>query len=109
MTTTQIAALAATATLDTTPLPMLVDQLTSVQVAIAQLEALEKDLKKSLIESGLKEVCGTSTRVVISTSKASVTVAWKDVAQALSPSAELVAAHSTPKDPVTSVRVYGFN
>ena len=92
-----------------TPLPAVVDQLTAVQVQIAVLEALEKNLKATLIASGLKEVCGTSTRVVISTSKPGVTVSWKALAESLNLPADQIAEFSTPKDPVTTCRVYGFN
>ena len=91
------------------PLPAVVDQLTDVQVAIAVLENLEANLKATLIKSGLKEVCGTATRAVISTTKAGVTISWSQVAKALNPSPELLATHSTPKDPVTSVKLYGYN
>lgn len=90
-------------------LPEAVDALTAVQVEIAVLEAREAELKAGLIKTGLKEVCGSKTRVVISTSKPGVSVAWKAVAEAMSPPASLVAANSSPKDAVTSVRVYGFN
>lgn len=91
------------------PLPAVVDQLTDVQVAIAVLENLEANLKATLIKSGLKEICGTATRAVVSVTKASVTVAWKAVAEALNPPPELLAANSKPKDPVTSVTVRGYN
>ncbi len=91
------------------PLPAIVDTLADVQAQIAVLEAREKDLKKALIETGLKEVCGSNVRAVISTSKASVTTSWKDVAAELNPSDELVAKHSKAKDPVTSVKLYGYN
>ena len=91
------------------PLPAVVDQLTDVQVAIAVLESLEGNLKAALIASGLSEVCGTKTRAVISVSKASVTVSWQAVAKALNPSDELIAKNSKPKDPVTSVKLYGYN
>ena len=80
-----------------------------MQVQIAVLEALEKNLKAKLIESGLKEICGSSTRVVISTSKPGVTIGWKALAESFNPSAEELALFSTPKDAVTSVRVYGYN
>ena len=91
------------------PLPAVVDQLTDVQVAIAVLENLEANLKAALIKSGLKEVCGTKTRAVISTTAASVTISWSAVAKALNPSDELIAKNSKPKDPVTSVKLYGYN
>ena len=91
------------------PLPAVVDQLTDVQVAIAVLESLEANLKAQLVASGLTEVCGSKTRAVISTTKASVTVSWSAVAKALNPSDELIAANSKAKDPVTSVKLYGFN
>jgi hypothetical protein len=90
-------------------LPAVVDQLTDVQVAIAVLENLEANLKSQLVESGLAEVCGTNTRAVISSTKASVTVSWQAVAKALNPSDELVAKNSKPKAPVTSVKLYGYN
>lgn len=91
------------------PLPAVVDQLTDVQVAIAVLENLEANLKAKLVESGLKEICGSKTRAVISTTKAGVTVSWSQVAKALNPSEELLAKFSTVKDASTSVRLYGFN
>ena len=90
-------------------LPQLVDDLTAVQVEIAVLEAREANLKAALIASGLKEICGSKTRAVVSVTKASVTVAWKAVAEALNPPPELLAKHSKPKDPVTSVTVRGYN
>ncbi len=92
-----------------TPLPAIVDQLTQVQVQIAVLEALERNLKADLIASGLKEVCGSTTRAVISTTQEGVTVAWKDLAMYFVPSAGQIARFSSKKDPVTSVRLYGFN
>lgn len=90
-------------------LPAVVDQLTDVQVAIAVLEALEANLKAQLIASGLSEICGTNTRAVISTTKASVTVSWQAVAKALNPSDALIAANSKSKAPVTSVKLFGYN
>ena len=92
-----------------TPLPAVVDQLADVQTAIAVLEALEANLKAELVKSGLTEICGSQVRAVISTTKASVTVSWSAVAKALNPSEELLAKHSKAKDPVTSVRLCGYN
>lgn len=92
-----------------TPLPAVVDQLTAVQVQIAVLEALEKNLKATLVASGLKEICGSTTRVVISTSKPGVTVSYKALAESFKPTADEIALFSTPKDAVTTVRVYGYN
>lgn len=92
-----------------TPLPAVVDELVEVQTAIAVLEALEANLKATLVASGLKEVCGSTTRAVISTTKAGVTTSWKQVAEYFSPTDEDIARFSTKKDPVTSVRIYGFN
>lgn len=108
------AALDATLALETAaasalPLPAVVDQLADVQTQIPVLEAREKELKTVLIASGQKEVCGSTLRAVISTTKASVTVAWKAVAEALNPPQELIDANSTPKAPVTSVRLCGYN
>ncbi len=70
-----------------TPLPAIVDQLTAVQVQIAVLEALERNLKADLIASGLHEV----------------------LAQSFKPTPEEVLLFSSKKDPVTSVRLYGYN
>lgn len=92
-----------------TPLPAVVDQLADVQAAIAVLENLEANLKAELIKSGLSEICGSQVRAVVSTSKASVTVSWKALAESFKPSPEIVAQYATEKDPVTSVRLYGFN
>jgi hypothetical protein len=91
------------------PLPAVVDQLTDVQVAIAVLENLEANLKATLVKSGLKEICGSKTRAVVSVTAAGVTVSWSAVAKALNPSDELLAKHSKVKDPVTSVKLYGYN
>jgi hypothetical protein len=91
------------------PLPAVVDELTEVQTLIAVLESREANLKAKLIATGLKEVCGSRTRAVISTTKPGVTVSWKQLAESFKPSESELAAFSTPKDAVTSVRLYGFN
>ncbi len=91
------------------PLPAVVDALADVQVQIAVLEAREKELKKALVDSGLKEVCGSTVRAVISTSGPVISVAWKDLALALNPSPKLLLQHSAKKAPVSSVRLYGYN
>lgn len=91
------------------PLPAVVDQLTDVQVAIAVLTNLADNLKATLIASGLKEVCGSQTRAVISRVAEGTTVSWKELAESFQPSAEERALFSKKKEAYSSVSVKGFN
>ena len=92
-----------------TPLPAVVDQLMAVQVQIAQLEALEKNLKASLIKSGLKEICGMNGRAVVSHIDAGVTVSWQKVAKHMQAPAEVVHLFSEKRDAYDKLTVYGYN
>ena len=92
-----------------TPLPAVVDQLMAVQTQIAVLEALEKNLKATLIKSGQREICGLNGRAVVSHIDAGVTVSWQKVAKHLQAPAEVVALFSEKRDAYDKLTVYGYN
>ena len=94
---------------DDLSLPEAVDALTLIQTQIAVLEAREAGLKKQLVASGLKEVCGSTTRVMISHIAAGTTVSWKDLATSFKPTDEQLAKFSKKKEASVQVRVYGYN
>lgn len=91
------------------PLPAVVDQLMAVQVQIAQLEALEKNLKATLIKSGLKEICGMSGRAVVSHIDDGVSVSWQKVAKHMQAPAEVIQLFSEKRDAYDKLTVYGYN
>lgn len=94
---------------DNLPLPAVVDELAQVQTMIAQLEALEANLKARLVKSGLKEVCGMNCRAVVSHIDEGVTVSWQKVAKHMQAPAEVIQLFSSKKDAYDKVTVYGYN
>jgi len=92
-----------------TPLPAVVDEYTDLQMQAAAIEARLDSLKQILIASGLREVCGSLTRVVISHTPAGFSTSWKDLAMSLDPAPETIARFQKPTDEKYSVRVYGYS
>ena len=90
-----------------TPLPAVVDQLMQVQAQIAVLESLERNLKATLIGSGLKEICGMNGRAVVSHVDAGVTVSWQKVAEKMQAPAEVIQLFSKKRDAYDKVGVFG--
>lgn len=96
-------------TSDVTDLPAIIDELAQLATDIAVLTVRSDNLKATLIASGLKEVCGSQTRAVISRVAEGTTVSWKDLAESFQPSAEERALFSKKKEAYSSVSVKGFN
>jgi hypothetical protein len=90
-------------------LPAVVDEISAVATSIAVLETREKELKAILIASGLKEICGTTTRVVVSHIAAGITIEWKALAEAFKPSAEMISQYSKPRAGCVRVSIHGYN
>ena len=92
-----------------TPLPQLVDDLTALEVEIAVLEAKAKNIKAALIKSGLKEICGSQTRAVVSHIDAGVSISWQKVAEYVQAPAEVVQLFAKKRDAYDKVALYGYN
>lgn len=84
----------------TKPLTTLVDELGKLRAKIADLTAKEEELKETLRNSGESEIEGRLFRVTVSRTDVA-TVNWKEVANRLNPSSQLVNANTTVKERVT--------
>lgn len=91
------------------PLPAMVDQLAELQAQIAVLEALEKNLKAALIRSGLTEVCGMTSRAVVTHVPEGVSVSWQKVANFMEVPQSVIDKFSAKRDPYDKVTLYGYN
>ena len=87
-----------------------VDRLAFIKAQIAELQAEETALKQTLVKAaerlGKDTLLGTTHRATIAHTEGRVTTDWRSVAERLNPSRQLVAAHTTQGEPVTSVRLY---
>lgn len=84
----------------TKPLTTLVDELGKLRAKIADLTTKEEELKETLRNSGESEIEGRLFRVTVSRTDVA-TVNWKEVANRLNPSSQLVNANTTVKERVT--------
>jgi tRNA(Phe) wybutosine-synthesizing methylase Tyw3 len=82
-----------------------VDRLALIKAQMAQLSAEEKQLKESLIASGLDAIDGTAHRAAVSHCAGRVSIDWETIAAKFSPSRQLIAAHTSTGAPYTVVRV----
>lgn len=87
-----------------------VDRLAFIKAQIAALQTEEAALKQTLIKTaarlGKDTLLGTTHRATIAHTEGRITVDWKTIAERFNPSRQLVTAHTTQGDPVTSVRLY---
>ena len=90
-------------------LPALVDELTELNTQIAVHVSRQDAIKATLASTGLSEVCGSNTRVVISRVAASQTTAWKDLAMSFKPTEAEIAPYLKTKDAYVRVEVKGYN
>lgn len=98
----------------TTPAPATVaatvDRLAFIKAQIAELQAEETALKQTLVKAaerlGKDTLLGTTHRATIAHTEGRVTTDWRSVAEHLKPSRQLITAHTTQGEPVTSVRLY---
>lgn len=65
--------------------------------------------KKQLIATGLSEVCGSTTRAVISKVAAGYTTDWHAVADYLKAPAEVISLFQKERAGYTKVEVKGYN
>lgn len=86
-------------------LALLVDRLAEVKALLADLKAEEEILKEALINSGEPVVESPNYRAAVSLLPGRVITDWKTVAEKLSPSVQLVTAHTKKGDEFYSVRV----
>lgn len=96
-------------TITTTPaeLARAVDELAAIRAEIADLKAREETRRLFLIAAGVTEVDGTQHRVTISTAY-KVTIDWKAIAERLSPSTQLITAHThKAEEPTYTLRLSG--
>lgn len=87
-----------------------VDRLAFIKAQIAALQTEETALKQTLIKAaerlGKDTLLGTTHRATIAHAEGRITTDWRAVAERLNPSRQLVTAHTTQGEPVTSVRLY---
>jgi hypothetical protein len=81
------------------------DELGQLAAEIAELTARQDALKKELVEAGVQAVEGDLFRATVSTVHPSPRVDWATIAQKLSPSHQLIAAHTSPAKAYTKVCV----
>jgi hypothetical protein len=84
--------------------PDLVDRLAFVKAQIASLLEQESALKQAMVDTGLAVLEGTAHRCTVSVIDGRVTTDWRSVAERLSPSRQLIAAHTTQGEAFTQVR-----
>lgn len=87
-----------------------VDRLAFIKAQIAALQTEETALKQALIQAaerlGRDTLLGTTHRATIAHTEGRITTDWRAVAERLNPSRQLITAHTTQGEPVTSVRLY---
>lgn len=87
-----------------------VDRLAFIKAQIAALQTEETALKQTLIKTaerlGRDTLLGTTHRATVAHTEGRITVDWKTIAERLNPSRQLITAHTTQGEPVTSVRLY---
>ena len=87
-----------------------VDRLAFIKAQIAELQAEETALKQTLIKTaarlGKDTLLGATHRATIAHTEGRITVDWKTIAERFNPSRQLITAHTTQGEPVTSVRLY---
>lgn len=87
-----------------------VDRLAFIKAQIAELQTEETALKQTLIKAagrlGKDALLGTTHRATIAHTEGRITTDWRAVAERLNPSRQLITAHTTQGEPVTSVRLY---
>lgn len=81
-----------------------VDQLGSIKAQIADLQAIEKELKAELSGSGFSFVDGGAYRASIHW-QSHTSIDWRAIAEHFNPSRQLVTAHSSHGDLSPVVRV----
>ena len=81
-----------------------VDQLGAVKAQIADLQAIEKELKAELSGSGFSFVDGAQYRASIHW-QGHTSIDWRAIAEHFNPSRQLVTAHSSHGEPAPVVRV----
>jgi hypothetical protein len=84
----------------------IVDTLAEIRAQIAELKDREEIYKAALIASGHDAVDGTQHRATVSQTARTVTD-WRAVAERLSPSPQLIRAHTTTGAPTFTVRIFG--
>lgn len=84
-----------------------VDELATVRAQIADLKAREETYRLFLIAAGVTAADGTAHRVTISTTY-KVSIDWKAIAERLSPSTQLITAHThKAEEPTYTLRLSG--
>lgn len=94
-------------TINAQELAAAVDELAAIRAEIADLKSREETRRLFLIAAGVTEVDGTQHRVTISTTY-KVSIDWKAIAERLSPSKQLITAHTHKADePTYTLRLSG--
>lgn len=85
----------------------MVDTLASIRAEIADLKIREESYRMCLIAAGVPQVDGTQHRATIS-SAYRVTIDWQTIAERLSPSPQLITAHThKAAEPTYTLRLTG--
>ena len=82
-----------------------VDQLGFIRAQIADLQAIEKQLKAAIEESGQLRIEGRLYKAAVIPSPGRISIDWKSVAEHFSPSHQLITAHTSQGFPFFAVRV----
>ena len=84
-----------------------VDTLATIRAEISDLKTREETRRLFLIAAGVTAADGTAHRVTISTTY-KVSIDWKAIAERLSPSTQLITAHTHKADePTYTLRLSG--
>ena len=86
----------------------MVDTLATIRAQIADLKGREEIYKAALIAAGHRAIEGTQHRATISEPVYRVTIDWQSIAKRLSPSNQLITAHThKAEEPTITVRISG--
>ena len=86
-------------------LVFVVDELARVKAQLADLEALEKELKQTLIDSGQSAIVGSNHRASVAYCDGREKIDWQSIAMKFNPSRQLITAHTTKGEAFYTVRV----
>jgi hypothetical protein len=90
---------------DAVTLSHMVDRLAILKATIATLKTEEEEIKLGLVATGLPIIESSLHRCSVGHQNGRTVIDWKTIAEKLSPSRQLVTAHTTQGEPFAVVRV----
>lgn len=82
-----------------------VDQLGFIRAQIADLQAIEKQLKETIESADMPKIEGRLYKAAVIHSAGRISIDWKAIAEHFSPSRQLIAAHTSQGASFFAIRV----